>query len=306
METRKLRFLGHELTPREWRLVREVVASCDGLSRAELANTVCELLGWRRRSGSLKGRECRDLLEKLEAAALGRLPEKRAGRPLGRRTAVPRTPQGEPGVEVGGTAGELGAIELERVQTEEQQRLFRELVERYRYLGHAVPLGAQLRYLVYGSVPERRLVACLQFSSAAWKLGVRDRWIGWDRARRVRHLVHGVNNSRYLVLPWIHMRNLASRVRSVAVRRMATDWEERYRVEPWWVETMVDPTRYRGSCYRAANWIELGRTSGQARVYGQRQRVAVTPKTVLVYPLVRNAAARLREGKDAGFSRTSG
>jgi hypothetical protein len=306
MEKTRLRFLGHELSQRELKLVREVVASCDGLSRAELANTVCELLGWRRRSGSLKGRECRDFLEKLEVAALLRLPEKRAGRPLGIRTEVPLTPQGEPGVEVEGTAGELGAIELERVQTEDQRRLFRELVERYHYLGHAVPFGAHLRYLVYASVPERRLVACLQFSSAAWKIGVRDRWIGWDGATRARHLVHVVNNSRFLVLPWVHVRNLASRVLSGAVRRMAADWEQHYRVEPFLVETLVDPTRYRGSCYRAANWIELGRTSGHGRVYRQRQRVAVTPKTVLVYPLVGNAVSRLREGEDAGLGRASG
>jgi hypothetical protein len=296
MEATRLRFLGHKLSPAHLRLVREVVASCEGLSRAELANTVCELLGWRRRSGSLKGRECRDLLEKLEGAGLLRLPEKRAGRPLGNRTEVPVTPQGEPGQEVAGTAGELGRIELEGVQTEDQRRLFRELVGRYHYLGHAVPFGAQLRYLVYASTSEPTLVACIQFSSAAWKIGVRDRWIGWDRATRVRNLVHVVSNSRFLVLPWVHVRNLASRVLSEAVRRMAADWEQRYRVQPFLVETLVDPTRYRGSCYRAANWIELGRTSGQGRVYRQRQRVAVTPKTVLVYPLVRNAVARLREG----------
>jgi len=285
-----LRFLGHEVTQGELGLMREVVSSCNGLSRMELANTVCELLGWTRLSGLVKGRECREFLEKLEDEGVLVLPEKRAGRPVGRKTEVPVTQHGEALV---ATAGELGRIEVELVRTEEKRRLFRELIGRYHYLGHAVPFGAQLRYLVYSSIPERTLVGCIQFSSPAWRIAVRDRWIGWDDATRVRNLPHVVSNSRYLLLPWLQVKNLASRVLSKAVRQMTIDWQERYAVEPLLVETLVDPTRYRGSCYRAANWVDLGRTSGQARVYRQRKRIEVVPKIVLVYPLVRNAVYRL-------------
>src|SRR5881296_1920684 len=236
METTDLRFLGHGVTGEELTLIQEVVASCDGLSRMELAKTVCELLGWRRRTRSLKARECREFLEKLEWSGLLRLPEKRAGRPVGRRTEVPVTERGEPGTEVVGTARDLGQLELELVLTDDARRLFRELVGRYHYLGHAVPFGAHLRYLVYADLPERSLVACLQFSSAAWRIAVRDKWIGWDEKARVRNLGHVVNNSRFLVLPWIVVKNLASRILSEAVRRMAVDWKSSYRVEHMVVE----------------------------------------------------------------------
>jgi hypothetical protein len=126
-------------------------------------------------------------------------------------------------------------------------------------------------------------------------MAVRDEWIGWDDRARVRNLEHVVNNSRFLVLPWIQLKNLASRVLAEAVRQMRVDWKQRYRVEPLLAETLVDPRRYRGTCYRAANWIELGRTSGLGRQDRSRSGGEVAPKTVLVYPLAQDATQRLRE-----------
>jgi hypothetical protein len=206
------------------------------------------------------------------------------------------TERGNPGAVVAGTAHDVGRLELELVRADEARRLFRELVGRYHYLGHAVPFGAHLRYLVFGQLPERTVVGCIQFSSAAWRIAVRDEWIGWNEKARVRNLVHVVNNSRFLVLPWIVVKNLASRILSEAVRRMAVDWKRSYRVEPLLVETFVDPRRYRGTCYRAANWIELGRTSGLGQMDRRRSGGDVAPKTVLVYPLAHDAAQRLRQG----------
>jgi hypothetical protein len=261
----------------------------------ELARTVCELLGWRRRNRSLKARECREFLEKLETHALLVLPEKRAGRPVGSRTAVPVTDAGNASAVIQGTASDLGRLELELVSSDEGRRLFRELVGRYHYLGHAVPFGAHLRYLIYAERPERNVVACVQFSSAAWRIRVRDEWIGWDDDRRGRNLQHIVNNSRFLVLPWVEVKNLASRILSEIAKRMVVDWKRQYRVEPLLAETLVDPRRYRGTCYRAANWIELGRTSGRGRQDRRRSGEEVVPKTVLVYPLAENAIERLRE-----------
>lgn len=295
IETRGLRFLGHRIQREDLKLIQEVVASCEGLSRMEMARTVCELLGWKRRSESLKARECREFLEKLDRRGLVALPEKRAGRPVGRRTQVPMTERGEAGRPVRGTARDLGRLEIERVETGETRGLFRELVGRYHYLGHAVPFGAHLRYLIYAHLPERTVLGCIQFSSAAWRIAVRDKWIGWEPSARIRNLSHVVNNSRFLVLPWVTVRNLASRILSEAAQRMAVDWSRSYRVEPLLMETLVDPTRYRGTCYRAANWIELGQTRGLGR--GDRRRVGqpVAPKMVLVYPLVADATEQLRE-----------
>jgi hypothetical protein len=289
-------FCGRRFTPREVRLVAEVVESCSGLSRLELARTVCELVGWRRPSGGLKARECLDLLEALEARALVRLPDKRPGKPVGTRTRVPVTPAGDPGEELTSDLRALEPMVLEAVTTEGQRLLFRELVGRHHYLGHAVPFGAHLRYLVYASQPERTVVGCLQFSSPAWRMAVRDRWIGWDEGTRRRNLQRVVNNSRFLILPWVRVRNLASRVLSLATRRLEGDWAERYAVEPLLVETLVDPSRYTGHCYRAANWIEVGVTTGRGRMDRERLREGASPKLVFVYPLAREATRQLREG----------
>src|SRR5438132_1082548 len=276
--TTDLHFLGRRLTGQDVTLIQEIVASCGGLSRMELARTVCELLGWRRRSASLKARECREFLEKLDARGLVVLPDKRAGRPVGSRTEVPVTERGNPAAVIQGTARDVGRLELELVRSDEARRLFRELIGRYHYLGHAVPFGAHLRYLVCGHLPERTVVGCIQFSSAAWRIAVRDEWIGWDEDTRVRNLQHIVNNSRFLVLPWVEVNNLASRILSEAVRRMAVDWKRHYRVEPMLAEPLVDPRRYRGTCYRAANWIDVGFTSGLGWQDRRRSGGEVAPK----------------------------
>ena len=289
-----LRCAGRAVGPAEMALIREVVADCPGLSRRELAHTVCELLGWTRPQGTLKGREAREFLEGLAIRGLLALPAKRPGRPVGARTAVPVTAQGEPGVPLTGPVGTLGPVTLEVVQTPGQHALFRELVGRYHYQGHAVPFGASLRYLVVAGVP-RQVVGCLQFSSPAWRLAVRDRWIGWDDATRRRNLQRVVNNSRFLLLPWVQVKNLASSVLAQGVRRLPADWAARYAVEPLLVETLVDRGRA-GTCYRAANWLALGLTAGRGRQDRTHARHGAAPKTVLVYPLVADAVPRLRAG----------
>jgi hypothetical protein len=260
----------------------------------ELAHTVCELLGWTRPQGTLKGREAREFLEGLATRGLLALPAKRPGRPVGARTAVPVTTQGNPGPPLTGPLGTLGPITLEVVQTPAQHARFRELVGRYHYQGHAVPFGASLRYLVVAGA-SRQVVGCLQFSSPAWRLAVRDRWIGWDEATRRRNLQRVVNNSRFLLLPWVQVKHLASTVLAQGVRRLAADWTARYAVTPLLVETLVEEGRA-GTCYRAANWLVLGGTTGRGRQDRAHQRHGAAPKTVLVYPLVAEALQRLRAG----------
>jgi hypothetical protein len=126
-------------------------------------------------------------------------------------------------------------------------------------------------------------------------MAVRDRWIGWDEPTRQRNLQRVVNNSRFLLPPWVRIQNLASVVLSMATRRLVADWWERYGIEPFLAETLVDPIRYTGNCYRAANWIVLGETTGRGRMDRQHLREGVARKLVFVYPLVRGAAQRLRE-----------
>jgi hypothetical protein len=289
------RYSGRKFTRKELGLIREVVESCSGLSRKELAQTVCELLGWKRPSGGLKAQECWEFFDRLESAGVLHLPEKQRRRPVGSRTRVPVTARGDRGRDLVGEVGQFTPIEIEAVETADQRLLFRELVGRHHYLGHAVPFGAHLRYLVYASRPERAVVGCVQFSSPAWRMAVRDTWIGWDDVTRQRNLQSVVNNSRFLILPWVRVKNLASHVLSLATKRLGADWPRRYGVEVLLVETLVDTSRYRGECYRAANWIPLGETAGRGRMDREHLRHGASPKTVLIYPLVKDAAHRLRE-----------
>jgi len=286
-------FVGHAVRADELDLIRSIVHEYGGLSRMELAATVCELLGWTRATGRLKARECRDLLERLEAAEAIRLPAKRVGRPRGAQTAVPITARGDVAAMIRGTVHDLTPIVIERVTTREARLLFRELIGRHHYLGHATPYGAHLRYVIYATRPQRQVVACLQFSSAAWRLTPRDAWIGWDEATRVRHLPQVLNNSRFLVLPWIAAYNLASTILSRVARQVVPDWATTYGVTPLLLETLVDPRRFDGASYRAANWIVVGTTTGRGR-NDRHRRVVRVPKRVLIYPLVPDAAERLR------------
>jgi len=184
-------------------------------------------------------------------------------------------------------------LELELAKNRKQRQIFKDLVSRHHYLGYAMPFGAKLQYLVYATRPGRQVVGCVQFSSPAWRIKVRDRWIGWDDATRGRGLQQIVNNSRLLVLPRI--RNLASALLSRVLGVLREDWQDHYGVDPWVVETLVDRKRFHGGCYRAANFILLGKTSGRGRMDRTHQRHGAEVKTVMVYPLIKHATHRLRK-----------
>ncbi|MFI4939886.1 MAG: DUF4338 domain-containing protein [Burkholderiales bacterium] len=284
-------FCGRQFSGDELQLIGEVVKRHVGLSRMELAHTVCELLQWQRSGGGLKARECREFLELLDSQGAIQLPTKRATKPVGSRTRVPVSAEGEPGAVLEGKVGDFEPIMLELVQSEQQRLLFRELVGRYHYLGHAVPFGAHLRYLFYSG---KQVLGCMQFSSPAWRMAARERWIGWDEQTRRSNLQRVVNQSRFLILPWVRIANLASVVLSRAHHRLCQDWETRYGIAPLLAETLVDESRYSGHCYLAANWIRLGETTGRGRMDCGHERVGVSPKAVWVYPLAPEAAERLR------------
>ena len=285
---------GRVFAAAEIALIREVVTTCGGLSRKELANTISELVGWRRANGSLKEPESLLLLGRLEAQGLLRLPAKQRTRPVGSVTSIPHTEAGEPGVPLRGRVETFAPVCVERVADSVARQRFRELVGRYHTLGYKVPFGAHLQYLVSISRPVPTVVGCVQFSSAAWRMQARDRWIGWDDATRARHLPQVVNNSRLLLLPWVHIQNLASATLARALRCLPADWQVQYGVTPLLVETLVDPARYTGACYRAANWLEIGETSGRGRDDRQHRCHGSRPKRVFVYALRRDARARLR------------
>lgn len=288
------RFCGREFTLQDLSLIREVVESCAGISRTELSYTVCELLEWRRPNGCLKGRECLSFLERLESQGYLKLPESQGTGPMkGTRRYIAPATEAQPWARLSGSVGAFLPLNVELVKGLRQRQLFKDLVSRYHYLGYAMPFGARLQYLVYVSQPRRQVVGCVQFSSPAWRMKVRDQWIGWDDATRGRGLQQIVNNSRLLVLPRI--RNLASALLSCVLGRLREDWQDHYGVDPWLVETLVDGERFHGGCYRAANFVVLGETSGRGRMDRSHQRHGAEVKTVMVYPLVKYAARRLRK-----------
>jgi hypothetical protein len=283
-------FCGRRFSFKELELIGEVVGSCSGISRTELAYTVCELLDWKRPNGKLKGRECREFLETLEGSGLFELPDRRDGKPLGSRTSIPDIglePTAPAGGQVRrdleGTVREFSPICLKRVEGEKERLYWRQLIGRYHYLGYRVPFGASLRYLIYAKGEE--VVGGLQFSSAAWRMGCRDRWIGWDDRQRGCNLQKIVSNSRFLLLPWVKVRNLASTVLSLAAREVAHHWQGLYGIRPVLMETLVDVARYSGTCYRAANWTHVGMTTGRGRMDREGKRYGAAPKAVFVYPL---------------------
>lgn len=285
MEAVQVRASGRAFTAEDVELIGEIAASCAGLSRTELANTVCELLEWRRPGGGLKWRECLDLLGKLEAKGLVKLPALRG--PREHLMQIDAAPTCAEVVE----QAQLTQVRVNRVQSAAQRRLFRELIEGHHYLGYRTPFGARVQYLAH--LDEQRVAGCVQFSSAAWRLAARDRWIGWTDAQRSTGLTQVIQNSRFLILKNIHVPNLASRVLSLSLRQVAADWEALYGVRPLLAETLVDPARYRGTCYRAANWIEVGESAGRGRMDREHLRHGAAPKRVFVYELVAGARARL-------------
>lgn len=287
-----LTFKDRSFTASDLTLIQDIADSCSGLSHQELANTVCELLDWHRPNGGLKTWEARDLLRTLEKAGQIRLPPPRPRRPHGSKTSIPTTGRAEPQPRILGTMRDVAPVSLRLVEAPTDRQLWRELVARYHPQGHRVPFGAHLRYLIEIAKPTSTIVGALQLSSPAWRLAARDRWIGWTDAQRRQNLQRIVNHSRFLLLPWVEVKNLASAVLAKIARETPATWKRVYGIEPVLFETLVDRD-HAGTCYRAANWISLGQTTGRGRQDRHHRREGLAPKQLLVYPLVRNARAVL-------------
>ncbi|RKX63156.1 MAG: hypothetical protein DRP42_07955, partial [Tenericutes bacterium] len=238
--------------------------------------------------------ECLSFLERLEGQGFLKLPEsQQTGPKKGTRRHIAPATDDPLWANLKGSVGAFLPLDVELVKSRKKRQIFKDLVSRHHYLGYAMPFGARLQYLVYVSQPRRQVVGCVQFSSPAWRMKVRDQWIGWDDTTRGRGLQQIVNNSRLLVLPRI--RNLASSLLSCVLGRLREDWEAHYGVDPWLVETLVNRERFHGGCYRAANFIVVGETSGRGRMDRFHKRHGAEVKTVMVYPLVKHAARRLRK-----------
>jgi len=262
-------------------LIRALIAEHPHLNRAQLSRLMCEALPWQGVDGRSKQMSCRVALLRMQEDGLIELPPPRNGNGNARSYAR-RTLAAEPdlfGLDVGLDA--LVDLRLEPVLSRRQSHLWNEYIDRYHYLRYQPLGGAQLRYFVWS---EDRPLALLGFAAAAWKVQARDRFIGWTAEQRQARLHLIVNNSRFLILPWVRCRNLASRVLALAARRLAADWQQRYGYRPVLLETFVESPRFQGTCYKAANWLCLGETQGRGKRDLQHHQ-ALPRKLVWVYPL---------------------
>lgn len=298
-----LTFSGRTFSVPELELIQQICRSFASLGRTEISRTVCELLEWKRPNGGLKNHECRLLLERMQDWGLVALsPLGRSGKRGPRLVSI--TSAGEPEADLVGSVGEFEPLSLSIVVggRDGESHLWRELIERYHYLHCRVPVGANLRYLVRSQRAPDRVLACMLWTSPAWKMAVRDRWIGWNDEQRRRNLQLIVDNARYLILPWVHVRGLASKILSLCARQLPGDWEGRYGYRPLLLETLVDSKRFRATCYRAANWLALGQTQGRGRMDRLHTAQDRDPKEVYVYPLCRNVQKHLQTATAPVFS----
>lgn len=285
-----MRYCGRHFEHTEIELMRELIAIQPPLHRAQLSREVCERLNWRRADGKLKQMSCRVAMLKMQADGLITLPPPRKAKPVPYRarpeieSAVQKPPI-VPSID-------LAHVSLEMVANRGDSLLWNAYIQCHHYLGHQPLPGAQLRYFVRSA---GHIVALLGFGASAWKTRPRDQAIGWSPEQRQRNLHLIVNNARFLILPWIQCKNLASRALALAARRLAEDWQARYAYRPLLIETFVEKPRFTGACYKAANWQYLGDTQGRGKLDTFHRR-SKPIKSVWVYPLARDFRRQLCNG----------
>jgi hypothetical protein len=269
---------GRRFTRADLDLIRRIIAADPASWRTKISREACAALGWFKPDGGLKDMSCRVALLRLHRAGLIQLPAPRNGASTSRTPR--RTPEGEPRKLIVQPVQQLLPLTLQRV-TRKESPLWNELVDRYHYLGYKHLTGAQLRYLVHSPAG---LLAALGFSAAAWKVQPRDAWIGWSAEQRVANLHLVVNNSRFLILPWVQSKNLASKILAACARRLPADWLAVYGYRPVLLETFVEKDRFHGTCYKAANWVHVGTTQGRGKLDRYKER-KLPVKDIYLYPL---------------------
>jgi hypothetical protein len=278
------RYRGRAVTAEDIVFIRDLIAEHPDLSRRRLSAKLCEAWQWRQANGALRDMVCRGLLLMLHRAGEIELPAVRqiSLNPFLRRerpqaVLVDQTP-------FTGPLCQLRPIELREVRRTAEEPLFNSLIEHHHYLGYEQPVGEHLKYIVRA---QGRPIACLAWSSAPRHLGSRDRYIGWGAEARRRNIRFIAYNTRFLILPWVQVPHLASHVLGRVARTLSRDWEQMYGHPIYFAETFIDPTRFRGTCYRAANWNLLGLTTGRGKD-STSKRPNRSLKEVLGYPLTSN------------------
>ena len=257
------RYRGQEIDSDQIVFLREFIRTHPTSSRWKLSRQLCEALGWKQANGALRDMVCRGLLLMLERAGEIELPpvrrqirgQCRTGRPRPEAMLIDTSPLAMP-------LKDLGPIQIQPVRRTAEEPLFNSLMEHHHYLAYEQPVGEHLKYLVWA---QGRPIACLAWSSAPRHLGSRDRYIGWSAEARRQNILFIAYNTRFLILPWVHVPHLASHILGRMAAVLSDDWQQMYRHPVYFAETFIDPGRFRGTCYRAANWQLLGVTTGRGK-----------------------------------------
>lgn len=257
-------------------------------SRMRLSQRVCEIFEWRRPNGKLKEMSCRVAMLKMQRDGLIELPAPRRQQPGIYRVVTTAECDAQPDLVC--SLSDLKSLKIVLVQRGPTLRRWNEVVGRHHYLSYKMLPGAQMRYFIMDG---ERVLGAMGFGAAAWKVAARDHFIGWTPEERQRGLHRIVGQSRFLILPWIHCQNLASKTLAMVSQRLPGDWEQCYGFRPVLLETFVDTTRFHGTCYKASNWFHAGDTKGR----GKLDRYSKFPepvKSIWLKPLTRDFRLRLR------------
>jgi hypothetical protein len=262
-------------------IVREIIVSNPSWRRTRISQELCSRWGWFNHLGQPKDMACRSMLLKLEAKGYITLPA-RSSFPLNglQHRSIPDINPDT--TSIAASLRDLLPLSIEIVKGKDSLALFCHLLSRYHYLGYSVTVGESMKYLIKDKFG--RPLSCILFGSSAWKVACRDGYLGWSKECRVRNLFLVTNNMRFLVLPWVTVAHLASHILGRIARRIRKDWVERYGHTVVLLETFVDISRFRGTCYRAANWRYAGQTKGRSR-NDRYNDLRVPVKDVYLYPL---------------------
>jgi len=286
-----LSYRHREITEDDLVFIRRLIVEHPGASRWVLSKKLCEAWNWVQANGAVRDMLCRGLMLMLHREGLIELP------PARRVTRNPMVERSRPVlVSVDETPlvasfTELGPLQVRQVRRTPEEALFNGLLQQHHYLGYTQPVGEHLKYLVYA---QARPIACVAWSSAPRHLGSRDRFIGWDKQARLKNVRLLAYNTRFLMLPWVRVPHLASHILGRMARRLSADWQALYAHPIYFIETFIDPQRFRGTCYRAANWKVLGQTTGRGKD-DQAHKANRSIKEVLGYPLVKDFRQRLSQ-----------
>ena len=295
-------YRGRNVTASDIAVINEIIAAHSEGSRRFISQEVCRAWEWRQANGALKDMVCRSLLLLLQSEGLIKLPPPKcklpnplANRKKPLKVAVDQTPIQCP-------IDELYPIHLTQVRRTRLEKLFNSLISEYHYLGYTQPVGEHLKYIAFSNDSP---IACLAWSSAPWYIGARDRFIGWSSETRQKNLSLIINNTRFLVLPWVEVSHLASHLLALNRRRVSEEWVLVYNHPVYLLETFVDTERFQGTCYKADNWIYVGKTTGRGKL-SKSTKPTLSKKAVYVCPLTKDFRDRLNTQDPAASQKEAG